>query len=301
MTNFSDSSILLTSSLLSVLENTMSEVEQYQLDTLRGRRVLVIVAHADDPTGFCGATLARMADAGAQVTVLRVTVDDKDSVGLDIDETVVRNSAEFQVAMELLGVADTIDLGYPSDCLGDVSETELRERFIHAVRTVQPYLVVSYDPYGAYYEDNQDHIRVAAAVDETYWTAMFDKHHPEHFDEGLQPHGVVERWYFARRLVEVTHVVDATDGLSRKIEAALAHDTMMRNLVHQLRLKASTAGRPSALLDDAATGDLRPLLEPMYRRRAAQCGARYGLAAAEEWRVVRFDELDAIETLQESR
>jgi LmbE family N-acetylglucosaminyl deacetylase len=258
----------------------------------RGRTVLVIVAHADDAALFLGGTIRRMTDAGARVVLLRVTDDRYDSVGLPVAETIAANTRELERAARVLGVADVVELGWETDRLGDTSEVALRERFIYHVRREQPYAVFSFDPYGAFHEDNQDHIRVAHAVDETYWTAQFDKHHPEHFAEGLAPHGVYERWYFARRVVEVTTAIDIAATLDAKIEAALAHETMLRHYVHQLRLQARTGGHTIEALDAAASGDLRPFVTKLLTAGARATGRRHGLAVAEEFRMVRFGGLE---------
>jgi len=258
----------------------------------RGRTVLVIVAHADDAALFVGGTLRLLADRGARVVLLRVTDDRYDSVGLSIPETVAANTHELERAAHILGIADIVELGWETDKLGDASEVALRERFIFHVRRQKPYAVMSFDPYGAFHEDNQDHIRVAHAVDETYWTAQFDKHHPEHFAEGLAPHGVYERWYFARRVVEVTTPIDVSTAIEAKIEAALAHETMLRHFVHQLRLQARTGGHTIEALEDAASGDLRALMTRMLTAGARATGRRHGLPMAEEFRVVRFGGLE---------
>ncbi|MBX3705531.1 MAG: PIG-L family deacetylase [Pseudomonadales bacterium] len=258
----------------------------------KGHTVLVIVPHADDAALFCGGTLRLMADRGARVVLLRVTDDRYDSAGLDEQATIAANTTELHAAARLLGISEIIELGWQTDRLGDASEVALRERFIYHVRRLRPYAVLSFDPYGAYHEDNQDHVKVAQAVDETYWTAQFDKHHPEHFREGLAPHGVYERWYFARRLTEVTTPVDISATLTVKVEAALAHSTMMRHYAHQLCLQARTGGHTLPLAEAAAAGALRPLLEPMIVAGARATGARHGLAAAEEFRVVRFGGLE---------
>lgn len=260
---------------------------------LAGETVLVIVAHADDPTLFCGGTLALMADAGARVVMLRVTRDQTDSIGLDPEETARLNTSELAVAAALLGISEVVDLGYESDQLADVRETELREHFIRAVRRFRPYAVISYDPYGAFHEDNQDHICVGAAVDETYWTAMFDKHHPEHIAAGLEPHGVVERWYFARDLVKVTTVVDVGSGIERKIEAACAQRTMLTHIAHQLTLLALTARADVPMLSDAIA-DPRSFATAMIRAGSGERGSAHGLAYAEEFRVVRFAGFEAL-------
>jgi N-acetylglucosamine malate deacetylase 1 len=253
-----------------------------------GRTVLVVVAHADDPALFLGGTIARWWDQGWTVVVVRATDDRWDSLGLSEDATVTVNRRQLEEALAVLGVSSLVDLGLPSDSLGDTSLVALRERLIRLVRRHEPYALVTFDPYGRFAEDNQDHLTVAQATDEAFWTSQFDKHHAEHLAEGLSLHGAFERWYFGRRVGEVTDVVDVTATLDRKIDAALCHDAMLRNLVHQLRLQARTGGYRVPALDGAQHGDLRPLVEGMLREGAAKIGAPFGVAAAEEFRVVRF-------------
>ena len=261
----------------------------------RGRVILVVVAHADDPSLFLGGTIARWADAGWRVVCLRVTDDRWDSVGHTEAETVAANAAELRAAAEVLGIAEIVELGYPTDTLGDASEVELREHRIRQVRTHRPYALVTFDPYAMYGEDNQDHLVVAAATDEAFWTSQFDLHHPEHQAEGLDPHGCFERWYFGRQVVDVTDVVDIGPVIDRKIDAALHQGTMLTNFVNQLRLQARTGGWELPVLDEAlASGDLRPLLDPLLRRQAERTGERHGVALAEEFRVVRFGGLEGL-------
>ena len=261
-----------------------------------GRVVLVVVAHADDVALFLGGTVAVWADAGWRVVVVRVTDDRWDSVGSDEVGTVAANRSEFEQAVAILGVNDIVELGYPTDTLGDVPTVELRERIIHAVRTHRPYALVSFDPYAMYGEDNLDHITVARAVDESFWTSQFDLHHPEHFDEvsahtgrPLAPHGCFERWYFGRRVVDVTDVVDISVTLDRKVAAGCCHRTMMRNFFNQLRLQADTGGWRIPAVDEAlVTGDVSAVLTSMLRAGSEGLGAEYGIGAGEEFRVVTF-------------
>jgi len=188
----------------------------------------------------------------------------------------------------VLGVTEVVELGYATDVLADVSEVELREKIIRLIRFHRPYALVGFDPYAMYHEDNQDHVMVAAATDEAFWTSQFDKHHPEHLAEGLEPHGVFERWYFGRRVIDVTDVVDIGSTIDRKVSAALCHDAMLRNLVHQLRLQARTGGWRIPMLDDAGSGDLSVLIDPMLREHARSLGVQHGVGLAEAFRVVRF-------------
>ena len=261
----------------------------------QGRTILLVVAHADDPALSLGGTVLRWADAGWRIVCVRVTDDRWDSVGMTEQETIAANAREFQAAADALGIAEIVELGYPTDVLGDVSEVRLREHMIRLVRTHRPYALVTFDPYAMFGEDNQDHVKVAAAVDESFWTSQFPLHHPEHLAAGLAVHGVFERWYFGRSVVKVTDAVDIAAVLDRKIDAVLRHDTMLRNIANQFRLQAQTGGWTVPLLDAIAAGaGPRPLVEFLIRSRAEQCGQRHGIGAAEEFRVVRFGGLQSL-------
>lgn len=260
-----------------------------------GRTVLLVVAHADDVALFLGGTVAAWADANWRVVVVRVTDDRWDSVGLDEQTTIDANAADLRESCRILGVTEIVELGWPTDVLGDASEVALRERIIREVRRQRPYALVSFDPYSMFGEDNQDHVVVARAVDEAFWTSQFGLHHPEHLTEGLVPHGCFERWYFGRRVMEVTDVVDISATLLRKVDAGCAHGTMLRNYANQLVLQARTGGWVLPIASAVVTsGDPRPLIEPLLRAGAAQTGEPYGVAAAEEFRIVTFGGLGAV-------
>jgi LmbE family N-acetylglucosaminyl deacetylase len=249
--------------------------------------VLVICPHADDGALFCGGLIIRFSQAGWRVILVRVTDDRTDAINLSYDDTIRINTEQFNDAARILS-AETVELDYVTDCLGDVSRVELRERFIRLFRQYRPYAVVSFDPY-AQYEPNLDHVVVSQAVEEAYWTATFDKHHPEHLNEGLAPHSVCERWYYARQLPKINCVVDIADVIETKIAAAAANVEMIRNTLNQTRLQLQTAGRAVALLDQAIeTGEVEPILQLWLEGRGRQWGSQYGLDYAEVYRVERF-------------
>lgn len=247
-----------------------------------GRSVLVVVAHGDDAVLFVGGTIRLLVEAGCAVHILRFTDDATDSHGLSESETITRNLQEFEASSSILGVASTSSLNLPSDHLGDVPRTTLREAAIRAIRTVKPFAVLTFDPYSVLYEDNQDHIRIAQEVDEAFWTAMFDKHHPEHERDGLEPHGVVERWYFGRRLLEPSDRIDISAVLDVKVEATLAHVTMMDHLLHQWKLMGKTAGISEVVLDEG------------LRDRSSLVRTLVEGSTVEELRIVRFAGFEAV-------
>ena len=255
---------------------------------------MVISPHADDAAAFCGATIAKFADEGWRVILVRVTDDAKDSIGLSVEETKKRNTDEMREAARILGVAQIIELGFETDCLADVSLVALRERFVYLLRKHRPYAVFTFDPFGTC-EGNMDHIRVAQAVEEAFWVACFDLHHPEHFAEGLSPFSVCERWYFGRSLPGANRAEDVTATLDRRIDALCAHRTMMRNTINQFVLQLATWGRRVPFLEMSSDGDMKPLLSNVISDQARVAAEKHGLGKdrfAEEFRLVRFGDME---------
>ena len=118
---------------------------------------LVVIAHADDLVLFAGAAVLALIDAGWEIHVIRATDDRWDSWGIDAEETIARNQSEFRSALASLGISKVYDLGLATDQLGDQSEVELRNRIVDLIRSIRPYLIVTFDPDSIKYEDNEDH------------------------------------------------------------------------------------------------------------------------------------------------
>lgn len=258
------------------------------------KTALVLCPHADDAAAFCGGTLAKFAAQGWRVVLVRVTDDAKDSVGLTVEETIRRNTEELHAAAALMGIAEIVELGFPTDCLADVPETAIRERIVYMYRKYQPYAVFTFDPFGKF-EGNMDHIRVARAAEEAFWVSCFDLHYPEHFAEGLAPFSPCERWYFGRCLPDANHAEDITDYLEARVAALCAHRTMMRNTLNQLVLQMRTWGRRSPLLEAVMDGDMSPLAEQILGGAAAEAAKTFGLPEgryAEIFRRERFGDLE---------
>jgi LmbE family N-acetylglucosaminyl deacetylase len=252
------------------------------------RTILVIVAHADDAAGFCGGAIATWADRGDRVVLVRGGNDENDSIGLGRAETKEVNARELRAAAAILGIEEVIDLDYPDGTLGDIPGAVLRARLITIFRRVRPYVVVTFDPYGVLYENNQDHLAIGKAVDEAFWAAACDKYNPEELAEGLELHGAVERWYFARRLLEATEAVDIGPVFERKVDALLAHEAMMRDTMLHFQLQVQTAGMRVPMLDDSDGHALRRFVGYVTRKDAQETGKRHAIELAEEFRVVRF-------------
>lgn len=261
------------------------------------KTAMVISPHADDAAAFCGATLAKLTDDGWRVILVRVTDDRKDSVGLSLEETIRKNHEELRAASEILGIHEIVELGFETDTLADLPLGIIRERIVYLFRKYQPYAVFSFDPDGLY-ENNQDHVRVAQAVDEAFWVSCFDKHYPEHFQQGLEPFSVCERWYFARQLPQVTHIEEVSKTIERKIMAVCAHREMMRNTINQSRLQLKTWGKQVPWLEESMEGILQPLLGMFLQEQAKAVAIQAGwdgeTKLGEAFRLVRFGDMEPL-------
>ena len=230
---------------------------------------LVVIAHADDVVLFCGAALLSLVDSGWKVHVIRVTDDRWDSWGLNEEETIKRNRAEFQMAMTRLGVAEIHELNHATDCLGDVSEVEVRDEIVAIIRKVKPYLVLTFDPDSIKFEDNEDHRLVARATNEACWTSGFDKHPDGQVDQ-LRTHLPIERWYFGRNVIDVTYRQSIEPYRQRLIEVIAQHTTMLQNMVAQLDVQARYLGYSLSRLHEEVARNPRFFAELILGNRDFQ-------------------------------
>jgi len=260
------------------------------------KTAMMFSPHADDAAAFCGATLAKFAAQGWRVLLVRVTDDSTDSYGYTRAETIQRNAAELRQAAKILGIAEVIDLGYETDSLFAVSELELREKFVGLIREHRPYAVFSFDPMGLY-ENNQDHIRVAQAVDEALWVSAFDKHYPDQIAAGHAPFSVCERWFFGRKLPIANHAEDVTEFMRQKVDAMHAHQTMVKHMLRQYQMQLETWGRRVRWVDESLDGGHYELLASFLQEGANAVAAEFGLGEGrmgEVFRLERFGDLEEL-------
>src|SRR3989304_5366308 len=109
-------------------------------------RVLVVLAHPDDPEYFCGATVARWAAEGLDVTYCLVTGGDKgaDGQGVDPHELARRREEEQQAAAEVLGVRRVLFLRRADGTLEP--DLDLRRDIVRVIRQFSPDILVTCDP-----------------------------------------------------------------------------------------------------------------------------------------------------------
>ena len=186
-----------------------------------GQVLAAIQPHSDDIPLFAAGTVAKLVREGCTGYLIRTTNDEKAGPGT-MGETVLGNERDNYAVAKALGLKKVYDLNYRNHRLDDASRQDLRGRLIFLFRLLKVDIVVSYDPWGMY-EENPDHYVTAQAVEAACWMANGRKDYPEHLDAGLKPHGVTEKYYFARGPQLVNRVVDITSVINQKIEANLVN------------------------------------------------------------------------------
>jgi LmbE family N-acetylglucosaminyl deacetylase len=196
----------------------------------------------------------------------------------------------MQRAAAVLGAQPPILLGYPDMGLDALPPGTLREKFIRVIRQLRPDVVFAEDPY-APFEPHPDHRAVAWAATEAITYARLPLVHPEHLAEGLLPHLVPEKYFYADHLSLANKIVDISDTMDRKIAALAEHRSQVEFLVEGELMEARSAGLDVRTMFGAAADDPAALLAWGVQTMAAEIGQRIGVKYGEAFRYERFGSL----------
>lgn len=190
----------------------------------KGKVLAAIQPHSDDLSLFAAGTVAKLIREGYEGYLIRTTNDDHAGRGETVGDVVKNNIVDNEAVAKALGLKKVFDLGYRNHMMDNYSMQDIRGRLIFLFRLLKVDTIISYDPWG-HYEENPDHYITAKAVEAARWMSGGGRDYPEHLAAGLQPHGVSERYYFARGPQLVNRIVEITDTLEQKIDANLANVT----------------------------------------------------------------------------
>jgi LmbE family N-acetylglucosaminyl deacetylase len=258
-----------------------------------GKVLALIAPHLDDGPIFACGTIAKLLAEGYTGYFIRTSNDEKDSFGMTLGETVLANERDMAAFAKTIGFRKTYDLAYRNHRMDDIAVVELRARLIFLFRLLAVNTVFSYDPWG-HYEENPDHYVTAQAVESACWMSGGDLDLPEHFDAGLKPHSVAEKYYFARGPQLVNRVVDISSTRETKQACIRACRTMVDHMVKDLQ--ASLAARKLKLpaLEGSEERAIAEYSKLAFETRDAEVGRKHGLPYAEEFHYIgpggRLDE-----------
>lgn len=228
-------------------------------------RALAVGAHPDDIEFGCGATLAKWATAGCEVSLLVCTDGSKGTWDphADLAELVVTRRGEQRAAALELGVTGDVVF---CDWVDGELESGLRQRAVVTgwIRRLRPDVVLGHDPWKRY-RLHPDHRRAGLLAVEGVVAAR----DPHFFTEQALPH------HRAASLLlfeadEVNHVEDVGHHLDAKLAALEAHRSQ------HLSTMGIVEGDPTT----------REAFRDRIRREAGDHGALAGLAAGEAFHLI---------------
>jgi len=195
------------------------------------KKILVFLAHPDDPEFFCGATLARWVDHGHKITYCLFTRGDKGGNEDLMDPVSISNHREVEQksAAMVLGVNEVHFLNYPDGYLE--ANLETRKAAVRQIRTVRPEIVVTCDPMNTFFRGDRlnhpDHLAAGRIVLEAIYPAAGNPlYYPELISaEGLQPHSIEEAWVSLP--AEANTIIDVTSYWATKIAALHRHESQI--------------------------------------------------------------------------
>jgi len=251
-----------------------------------GKVLAAIQPHSDDIPLFAAGTVAKLIDEGYTGYLVRMTNDDMAGPGT-VGETVLANQRDNQQVARALGLTKVFDLNYSNHRMDQESKLEIRARLIFLFRLLKVDTVAGYDPYG-HYEENPDHYVTAQAVEAACWMAGGSKDYPEHFEAGLKPWAVKEKYYFSRDPQLVNRVVDISSTIDRKVAANLANLAQGPAGANGARLRRALAGKglrlPALGADDESAN--AGFIKHILLQRDVETGKKYGLAYAEPYHYI---------------
>ncbi|MDI3341427.1 MAG: PIG-L family deacetylase [Sphaerobacter sp.] len=193
-------------------------------------RVLVVMAHPDDPEFICAGTIARWASAGSEIIYVLGTSGDKgsDDPAMSPAQLVQLREEEQREAARRLGVQAVEFLGFRDAEL--VPDLHLRRAITRMIRRYRPDAVICQDPTarwaGQRYLQHPDHIAMGEATLAAVYPAARDRlTFPELLEEGLEPHKVREVYLAAPQEPDLW--VDITAWFDAKLAALSAHESQM--------------------------------------------------------------------------
>lgn len=198
------------------------------------KRVLGVFAHPDDPEFFAGATFAKWALDGADITFVIATSGDKGSADPDMTHERLAHirEQEEREAAAVLGVRQVVFLRYRD---GELFPTlELRRDITRLIRMKKPDIVVTLDPtvfwYGTRGINHPDHRAIGAAALEAVFPTARDRLNFIELerDEGLMPHKALT--VYIAGAAQPTLTVDVSNVIETQIRSLRAHKSQISDM-----------------------------------------------------------------------
>lgn len=184
------------------------------------KRVMGVGAHPDDLEWYAGATIAKLAHEGAEITIVICTDGEKGSYDPNADEQQIakQRKMEQRDAVNALGIRDVIFLEHADGAL--TAAADLSRQLAGLYRKRRPELLLAFDPWKRY-ELHPDHIAAGRAALDARLAAKMPLYYPELRGEGSSAWAIGEVWLF--NADEPNHFIDTSDTQDLQRRALALH------------------------------------------------------------------------------
>ncbi|MCC6453922.1 MAG: PIG-L family deacetylase [Caldilineaceae bacterium] len=194
------------------------------------KRVLVIMAHPDDPDFTCAGTVIQMARQGIEVTYMILTNGDKGNHNPEItrNQLIAMRKIEQRAAAEMSGVKDVLFMGVEDGFLR--STRAIRKRVTREIRRIRPEIIICPHPdrylVGNSYINHPDHRNAGlVALDSIFPAADNPMFYPDMADEGYLPHKISQLYVTGDP--EPSIHIDISNEIDLKIQSILCHKSQI--------------------------------------------------------------------------
>lgn len=181
-------------------------------------KLMCVFAHPDDETLGTGGVLAKYAAEGVETYLVTATRGQQGWFGAAEDYPGPQalgeiRERELREAARTLGIQEVHLLDYMDGELDQADPNEITAKIVPHLRQIQPDVVITFDPFGAY--GHPDHIAISQfataalfkAADASYRTAA-----------GEEPHHVSKLYYMVAEAAEMAAYQDAFGDLVMTID-----------------------------------------------------------------------------------
>lgn len=205
------------------------------------KKILVILAHPDDPEFFCGATIARWCDLGHDVHYCLITKGQRGAQDsqLSVNEIEQTRVAEQNAAARTLGVSSVKFLDFMDGDL--VPDLKLREEIVREIRLTRPHIIVTCDPQNLFPTENRINHPDHRAAGQAAIDAVFPDAGNIRFvikdgqNVNLEPHQVEEVWLALTHQPNFT--LDVSAYFDKKVDAIICHQSQIHEEAEKFREK----------------------------------------------------------------
>ena len=170
----------------------------------RTLKLLAVLAHPDDESLGFGGTLAKYGAEEVDTYLVTATRGERGrfgSLGKGVDPVEVGRvrEAELRAAAAVLGIREVSILNYPDGALDQVEPTTAIRAIVSQLRRIQPDVVVTFGPEGAY--GHPDHIAISQLTTAATICAADCRYRTDDGSQAdsLSPHRVAKLHYLAWR------------------------------------------------------------------------------------------------------